>query len=98
MGGIFPGWKELRGPNALNKFPHTDEELGISAPDPIALTAEPDTRVYSPNYLHPYHHTNDGVPVGLSVEQRAAQKIAAMHPAETPQGEMFAKENADLLK
>lgn len=101
MGGIFPGWEKVHAPNMLNQFPHRDEELGIPVTHAIVSSPKPgesDSRAYGPNYLYDYPHTSDGKPVGLSVEQRAAQKIAAMHPAGTPQGEMFAKENADLLK
>lgn len=40
---------------------------------------------------------NTAVPP-LKIHQKIARNIAAMHPAGDPHGEMFAKENADLLK
>ncbi len=96
MGGIFPGSKRVHGPNMLNQFPHTDAELGIPVPD-FAMTLVPDSRVYGPNFLHPYHHTVDGLPIASSVEQRAARKIAELHPAGTLHGDQFRDDNKHLL-
>lgn len=97
MGAIFPGSNRVHGPNMLNQFSHTDAELGILVPDyPVAL--ETDDRDYGPNYLYPYPHTIDGEPVGASVEERAALKIAALHPVDTPHGDQFRRDNQHLLK
>lgn len=92
MGGIFPGSVKVHGPNMLNQFPHTDAEVGIPVSD-FTMTIEADSRVYGPNYLHPYRHTADGLPTGRSLEQKAAVAIAARRAVSS----IFVAENYRLL-
>ncbi len=86
------------GPNFLNQQSHTAAQVGVTEPsgDAFQVLGADDGRVFPPNYLHPYPHTGDGLST-LTPEQTAARKIAALHPAGTPHGDMFRRDNAHLL-